>query len=185
MSLGMPLANETTLVYRAQAGDQEAFGELVRRHRLGVIRVVYRMCGDELLAEDAAQIAFLRAWKHLPGFQPTTSFRNWLYRIAVNAAVDNLRREKYALDVAVVDPPAPGSNLEERMVDQERVGLVRKAVQALPPASRAVLVLREYEQLSYKEIAETLDISIGTVMSRLNYARNRLAEHLQGCLEAQ
>jgi RNA polymerase sigma-70 factor, ECF subfamily len=86
-------ATEAALIADAQKGDRNAYGELVRHHHLGVVNVVYRLCGDVELAQDAAQDAFIQAWLHLPSFRPGTSLRNWLYRIAVNAALDVLRRD--------------------------------------------------------------------------------------------
>lgn len=171
------------LIAQAQQGDRRAFGELVRSHREGVVNVVYRMCGDSNLAEDAAQEAFIRAWKHLPNYRPRSPFRNWLYRIATNAARDVLRRERETVDVD--DLPLVSSSVgpEETVERTERGERVQQAVLALPTASRTVLVLREYEGLSYREIADTLSIPIGTVMSRLNYARKLLRESLAPYLE--
>lgn len=174
---------ELELITQAQQGDRQAFGDLVRRHRAGVVNVVYRMSGDANLAEDAAQEAFIRAWEHLPGYRPRSPFRNWLYRIASNAALDVLRREKETVSIDDLPLAAPGALPEAALEGKQRAELVQKAVLALPPASRAVLVLREYEGLSYKEIAETLDIPLGTVMSRLNYARKRMLETLTPHLE--
>ena len=174
---------ELELITQAQRGDRRAFGELVRRHREGVVNVVYRMCGETNLAEDAAQEAFIRAWQHLPGYQPRSPFRNWVYRIATNVALDALRRERETVDVDTLSLAASDEGPETTLEGKERGERVRQAVLALPPASRAVLVLREYEGLSYREIADTLDIPIGTVMSRLNYARNRLRESLAPYLE--
>ena len=176
--------SELDLIAQAQQGDRGAFGELVRCHREGVINVVYRMCGDANLAEDAAQEAFIRAWQHLPRYRPRSPFRNWLYRIATNVALDALRRERETVDVDSISLAAHNDGPETVMEGQERGERVREAVLALPPASRAVLVLREYEGLSYREIADTLGIPSGTVMSRLNYARNRLRESLAAELEA-
>jgi RNA polymerase sigma-70 factor (ECF subfamily) len=175
---------ELDLIAQAQQGDRGAFGELVRSHREGVINVVYRMCGDANLAEDAAQEAFIRAWQHLPRYRPRSPFRNWLYRIATNVALDALRRERETVDADSILLIAHNDGPEAAMEAQERGEQVRQAVLALPPASRSVLVLREYEGLSYREIAETLGIPSGTVMSRLNYARNRLRESLSAELEA-
>jgi RNA polymerase sigma-70 factor (ECF subfamily) len=182
----LPGEIEHNLVTRAQQGDREAFSELVRCHREGVINVVYRMCGDAGLAEDAAQEAFIRVWQHLASYQPRSAFRNWVYRIAANVALDALRalrRERETVDVDMVPVAAPGPGPEAMLIEKERAERVRQAVLALPPASRAVLVLREYEGLSYQEIAYTLDIPMGTVMSRLNYARNRMRESLAAYLE--
>jgi len=172
------------LITLAQQGDRQAFGELVMRYRERVIGVVYRMCGDSQLAEDAAQEAFIRAWQQLPRYQPRAPFQSWLYRIALNRATDVLRADRETADVD--DLPLVAQELEPEAA-AERNALheqVQQAVLALPEASRSVLILREYEGLSYKEIAETLDIPLGTVMSRLNYARGRLREWLCPLLEA-
>jgi RNA polymerase sigma-70 factor (ECF subfamily) len=172
---------ELSLIQQAQDGDRSAFGELVRRHYTGVVNVVYRLCGDTGLAEDMAQEAFLRAWLNLPSFHPDSSLRNWLYRIAVNAALDVLRRkteepiEDEKMQMATDQIPGP----EAAMIAKEQAAFLQQAMKSLPEAARSVLVLREYGELSYQEIAAVLDIPIGTVMSRLNYARNRLRELLK------
>lgn len=177
--------DEQTLVAQAQHGNRAAFSELVRYHREGVINVVYRMCGDVHLAEDAAQEAFIRAWQHLPSYQHRSPFRNWLYRIATNLALDMLRRERDMVDVDEVQLRTRTKGPEDSVDQSERAEMVRTAVLALPSASRAVLVLREYEGLSYKEIANTLGIPIGTVMSRLNYARGCLAKSLASLVDVK
>ena len=173
--------SETDLVNSAQSGDRNAFSELVRNHAQGVMNVIYRMCGDVHIAEDAAQETFIQAWLHLSTYRPQTSLRNWLYRIAINAATDILRKEKRILPNSMEDlqltDGQPGPEL--LVSQQERIVLVQKAVLSLPEASRVVLVLREYEGLSYQEISSTLDIPIGTVMSRLNYARKLLKDKLE------
>jgi RNA polymerase sigma-70 factor, ECF subfamily len=172
---------ETGLIEQAQIGDRNAFGDLVRRHYPGVVQVVYRLCGDTGLAEDMAQEAFLRAWINLPSFRPQSSFRNWLYRIAVNATLDVLRRktedtlEDEEAHMSADQVPSP----EMALIEKERVSQLQKAVHSLPEAARSVLVLREYGGLSYQEIANVLDVPIGTVMSRLNYARNCLRDLLK------
>jgi RNA polymerase sigma-70 factor (ECF subfamily) len=102
---------ELGLIEQAQRGDRRAFGELVRRHREGTINVVYRMCGDAAVAEEAAQEAFIRAWTNLPKYKPRSPFRNWLYRIATNAATDALRRQKETVNlesVHLVSHRSPG-----------------------------------------------------------------------------
>ena len=173
--------SETELVASAQNGDRNAFSELVRVHAQGVLNVIYRLCGDAQLAEDAAQETFLRAWQNLAAYRPGTPLRNWLYRIAINAGTDMLRKEKRILPDDIEDlhltDGQPG--LETLVSQKERTRWVQNAILSLPEASRAVLVLREYEGLSYQEISSTLDIPVGTVMSRLNYARNTLKAKLQ------
>lgn len=177
-SSGSAVENELDLISKAKRGDRAAFGELVRRHREGVVNIVYRMCGDAHLAEDAAQEAFIRAWQKLPSYRPRSPFRNWVYRIATNVALDTLRRERKTVDIDEIPLSTSGSGPEAVVEMNERAQMVQQAVLSLPPASRTVLVLREYEGLSYREIADSLDIPIGTVMSRLNYARKHLAEDL-------
>ncbi len=175
-------ASETELIVRAQGGDRNAFNDLIRIHARGVLNVIFRMCGNMQVAEDAAQETFIRAWSRLASFRVDASLRNWLYRIALNTATDMLRKEKRILPGDVDDfylaDPQPGP--EGIYLQEERTALVQNAISSLPDASRAVLVLKEYEGLSYHEIADALDIPIGTVMSRLNYARRLLKEKLEG-----
>jgi len=170
---------ETQLVARCRQGSREAFGELVRRYQGLAVGIAYRMSGEVMLAEDVAQEAFLRAWQRLSGFEHRGegSFRGWLCRIVTNLTLDRLRqvRPTVPLDkVALTRGEAP----DELHVRREKARLVREAVLRLPEGCRAALILREYEQLSYREIAEALDIPVGTVMSRLNYARNKLRQEL-------
>jgi len=176
--------SEKELVVSAQNGDRNAFSELVRIHAQGVRNVIYRMCGNVQLAEDAAQETFIRAWQNLSSYRPGTPLRNWLYRIAVNAGTDMLRKEKRILpeDIGDLHLTDGRPNPESLVSQQERAALVQKAILSLPDTSRAVLVLREYEELSYQEISSTLDIPVGTVMSRLNYARNLLKDKLKSQL---
>jgi len=173
--------NETELVISAQNGDRNAFSELVRVHAQGILNVTYRMCGDMLIAEDATQETFIRAWQNLSSYRPQTSLRNWLYRIAFNAAMDMLRKEKRILpgDIEEMELTDSRPNPESLASQKEKTVLVQDAILSLPDASRAVLVLREYEGLSYQEISSTLDIPVGTVMSRLNYARKLLKSKLE------
>lgn len=179
-----PAVNETELLMRAQRGERQAFNELVLLHVRGVRDVIYRMCGDAQIAEDAAQETFLQAWLHITSFRPQTSLRSWLYRIAINAAIDMLRREKRILpgDMEAMQLKDSRPGPEVLVSRDERIAAVQKAIASLPDASRAVLVLREYEGLSYHEIAEALDIPMGTVMSRLNYGRKVLKEKLEQAL---
>lgn len=179
--------NEMELIHRAKLGERNAFSELVCIHAEGVRNVIYRMCGDVQIAEDAAQETFIQAWLHLGSYRPHMPLRNWLYRIAINAATDMLRKEKrilpHALEDLQLSDPQPGP--EAVFSQGERTASIQKAVSALPDASRAVLVLREYEGLSYHEIADTLNIPVGTVMSRLNYARKVLRGQLEQKLSPQ
>lgn len=174
---------EQSLIERAKKGDRHAYGELIVKHRQAVVNVVYRLCGDSQLAEDMAQEAFIRAWQKLPDFKPYAPFRYWVYRIATNATLDVLRREKDMLDLDEVRVATKSAGLEESASQAESTRQVHQAIRSLPPASRSVLVLREFEGLTYQEIADTLEIPLGTVMSRLSYAREKLRQSLAHLLE--
>jgi len=174
---------ETILLEHSRKGDARAYNQLVGMHWQPIVNLGYRMCGDIDQAEDIAQETFIRAWQKIHTYRPQSSFRSWLYRIATNLAVDKFRREsgKYESldgDSALSTDKKP----EVLFLDMELGEQVQRAVLALPPASRIVLVLREYEELSYHEISETLDIPVGTVMSRLNYARANLRHSLKDLL---
>jgi RNA polymerase sigma-70 factor (ECF subfamily) len=176
--------SEARLITRAQQGDREAFGELVMNHHTAVYTTVYRMTGDARLAEDATQQAFIKAWLHLASYQPRASLRAWLSRIAINSGLDVLRREKRiipdneAIGESMDTQPGP----ESALIEKEQAQIVQKALLALNETNRSVLVLREYGDLSYQEIATTLNIPLGTVMSRLNAARMQLRSILQSQL---
>ena len=169
--------DEAELIRDSIAGDNPSFAELVRRHRSFVLALAYRLCGDRAQAEDIAQDVFVRVWQALPGFRFQAAFRTWLYRIATNVAIEQLRHVKPTADIEDI-PLAAQDTPEDTALRTEQCRAVRDAVLQLPLQSRLVLILREYEGLCYKEIASTLDIPIGTVMSRLNYARQRLHQDL-------
>ena len=169
---------ERALMVRSVAGDKAAFGQLALRYQRFAISIAYRMAGQSGVAEDLAQEAFIKAWKNLPRFRGECSFRSWLGRIVTNTTIDYLRRNAPAAELAE-DEPSRAASLPALAIQAELREQVRRAVLSLPAQSRAALVLREYEGLSYKEIAQALDVPIGTVMSRLNYARGRLRELIE------
>jgi RNA polymerase sigma-70 factor (ECF subfamily) len=177
------ITEENELIDRAKRGDCDAFEQLILEYRSRVTDLVYRIYGDENLAEDAAQAAFIQVWRHLPKYEARAPFNCWLYKIALNAALDILRREKPQVDIEAVLELSINDALEQRVVDQQRSLDIQQAVAELPDASRSVLILKEYQGLRYQEIAEVLDIPLGTVMSRLSYARKSLAGKLSMYLE--
>jgi RNA polymerase sigma-70 factor (ECF subfamily) len=181
---GAVAPSDNDLVARSLRGDTDAFGTLVLRYREMVIGVAYRLCGDAALAEDVAQETFIRVWDKLSTFRPEGNFRAWLARIATNLTIDALRRRKPVVDIADLAIAASGQEPETVVLKGERAAAVREALMQLPLHSRMVLVLREYEALSYQEIADALDIPLGTVKSRLNDARRRLKAELAGYIEA-
>jgi RNA polymerase sigma-70 factor (ECF subfamily) len=170
--------NEPDWIARAQAGDKAAYGQLVQRYRRLVVSVAYHQGLDMPEAEDAAQETFVKAWLALPRYRESIgSLRAWLCRIAINTARDAHRRERTVeeLDEQMMDSANDPS--EQAEIEAEATA-VRRALDQLPDASRAALVLREYEGLTYAEIAAALGIPVGTVMSRLSFARSRLRELL-------
>ena len=172
--------------------DQEAFAELVRRWHPPIRSLCIRMTGDEHQGEDLAQEAFVRVFAGRARFQQSRRFSTWLWRIAMNACHDEQRRVRRRAETPLEDDgveewegpaltalePAP----DEHAASQDRADLVRRALQALPETHRAVVVLREYEGLKLREIAEVLDIPEGTVKSRLADALARLAARLRPLL---
>ena len=183
---GVEATPDETLVVLAREGDRPAREELFRRHFDVAYRVAYRLLGREHDARDAVQEAFLKAVVHLEGFDRRSGFRTWLLRIVTNAALDlgRRRRRRPALrlaevkgdeaEVVVHDDPA----LRLRRDDLRRI--LTAALDRLSPAIRTTFVLFAEAGLSYKEIAECQDLPIGTVMSRLHYARQKLQSYLEG-----
>jgi len=170
--------NEHEWIARAQAGDQAAYGQLVERYQRLVVSVAYHQGLELADAEDVAQETFVKAWLALPRYQESVgSWRAWLCRIAINTARDALRRGRSVEELDERLPDDASGPAEQADIEAQRAA-VRRALAQLPAASRTVLVLRQYEGLSYAEIAAALGIPIGTVMSRLNYARGHLRELL-------
>jgi RNA polymerase sigma-70 factor (ECF subfamily) len=166
-------------VRRAQAGDRNAFSELVRRHQSSVYRYLFRMLGSRDDALELTQDAFVRAWQALPQWQPEAQFRTWLLRIASNAALDALRRRQRVEFVALeesFDAPAPGPGPERQAQARQEMQQLEESLRKLTPEHRDILLLREVEELSYEEIGRVLSVSEGTVKSRLARARAALIE---------
>jgi len=171
---------EAELIDRSKRGDQAAYGELVRRYTRLVITVAARSGATGDLCQDLAQETFLAAWQNLRGFTPQgdRSFRAWLCRICHNLTVDALRRSRPSAELDEELSGGNAGNPATRYLRDEAAAEVRGLVNGLPEASRIVLALREFEGLSYGEISHALNIPVGTVMSRLNYARNALRKAL-------
>jgi len=175
---------DADLIRDAQADDHAAFDTLVRRYAERAFRAAYRVVRDQQAAEEVLQEALIKAYRALPRFEARSSFYTWLYRITVNLALDRRRRSKreqtVEWDDAIaheVDPRAlvAASNDPEVETRRHEVrNLVSEGIQTLPDGQREVLLLREVEGLSYEEIAESMGISKGTVMSRLHYARKKM-----------
>ena len=173
------------LARRAAGGDEDAFAQLVGLHEKKVYGLALRMCGNPEDAADAAQEAFLAAWKGLPRFRGEAGFSTWLYRLTSNAAIDHLRRVKrqrgeVSLDGggpgldAVDDAPSPQAQAEETELREA----VAEGLSMLSEDHRQALLLRELRGLSYEEIASELRVDLGTVKSRISRARGSLRKIL-------
>ena len=176
---------ERDLILRCQRGDEAAFESLVRLHEKRVYALCRRMCRSEDDALEAAQDTFLAVWRGVGSFRADAAFSTWLYRLATNACLDLLRREKknggnVSLDDEgfSVEPIDRAPSPEEAVERGETQRMVREALLALPDDYRQILLLRETEQLSYAEIAEITGLELGTVKSRISRARLALRNYL-------
>jgi RNA polymerase sigma-70 factor, ECF subfamily len=173
--------DEAFLVARARQGDLSAFEEVVRRHQGRVYGVALRIVRSHDVADDVAQETFVRAWRALDRFELGRPFGPWVRRIAANLAVNHVRspraREE-GLPDGHAELPAANPGPLDSLLDDEARQVLDRAIAELPDAQRAVFVLRAAEEMSYEEIARTLSISPGTVMSRLFRARQRLVQAL-------
>ncbi len=177
------------LLERAASGDRDAFGELFRKYADRVYRVARRMCSNDDDAWDVTQDAFLRAMEAMDRFDTRFRFFTWMYRITTNLAI-NLARKKKRRSESVFDESVGRGDrerLRDDVAESEEAGrlarAVDRAVEKLTPSLRAVFVLRVDRRMSYTEIAESLDIPLGTVMSRLNRARAAVRKELGALLE--
>jgi RNA polymerase sigma-70 factor, ECF subfamily len=180
------------LVRRCQAGDSRAFDALVTKYRGKVYAMSYHLVQNETEAWDLSQEAFIKAWRALPNFKGDSAFYTWLFRIAHNVAYDWLRKKKIRAEGNEFDDsradhgiaagaetvprgaPAPDTAMKQAELGQR----IREAISQLSPDHQQAILLREVEGCSYEEIATAMNCSVGTVMSRLFYARKKLQEML-------
>jgi RNA polymerase sigma-70 factor (ECF subfamily) len=192
-----PDVSELDLVKRCQEGDSEAFDQLVTRYRTRVFGMIYNMVHNEQDAWDLAQDSFVKAWKSISRFRGQSSFYTWIYRIVMNVTIDWIRKKQVkgtgaefddSIQLKEIDPasktmPRADALPYERMQQGEIRAQIDKAIAQLSPEHRAVILMKEIEDMQYHEIAETLGCSIGTVMSRLFYARKKLQSLLKDVYE--
>ncbi len=176
--------DERELIQRCIAGDASAFEPLVEKYRQRVWRLAYQVLHDREEAWDVAQEAFVRAFHSLPTFRGQSAFYTWLFRITINVATDRHRQrgaqarafgpERVTEEEWARTTPDPGGGPDQAAARAEQRERIRRALDALPPKARTIIMLSDVEGLSYREIAEVLNCPIGTVMSRLHNARKRL-----------
>jgi RNA polymerase sigma-70 factor, ECF subfamily len=173
-------AEERRLIDRSARGDQDAFRQLVQRYHRLVISVAFRALGDMGLAEDVAQEVFFKVYRALPSYRHDKPFVHWLHRVAGNAVTDAIRRVKpiISLDGLEQTPPSREADPQDLVARHDLQRAVRHQIAKLPPHYRDAIALQVFNELSYDEIARTLEIPLGTVMSRLNSAKRLLRDRL-------
>ena len=182
-------SQDEILVRLCQNGDKRAFEQLVIRYQDKIFSVIYRFVKDRDTVNDLAQDVFIKAFNSLKGFEGRSSFYTWLYQIAVYTALNHLSlarvRTTRNLEVEEIERGLPDPNagignlLENGYIHGELAQAALSAIEELPEEYKKVFILKEYEEMSYEEIAETLNIPIGTVRSRLNRARTELRRVLK------
>ena len=179
-----PEAPDQELIAAILDGSEAAFAQLVDRYKDRIFRLLSRYCRDAIECEDLAQEVFLRVFRKLHTFQQNSAFYTWVYRIAVNAATDHLSRASHRRLRLVEDERQLDQGDDEEggptapLLARELAEVTRRIVEELPEKYRTILILREYEDLSYTDIAAVLQIQLGTVESRLFRARQRFKEQL-------
>lgn len=188
---------DAELVRRCQEGRHDAYETLVVRYRGRIYALILNMTGNDADAWDLSQDVFLKAWKALPRFEARSQFFTWLYRIAHNVTYDWLRKRRIGpgteFDDALGQTPAAGAVTvpqgstapDDRLRNKEVGARIAGALKELSPEHRAVLLLKEVDGLSYQEIADAVGCTLGTVMSRLFYARKRLQTLLRDLYEPE
>lgn len=188
-------AEDLELVARCQQGDTLAFNELVTRYRAKIFTMIYNMVHNEQDAWDLAQEGFFKAWKSIGKFRGQSSFYTWLYRIAMNLSIDWVRKRQIEggtefddsmamrIEPGAATSPAAIAQPHEKMAQDEIRSRIQEAIARLSPEHRSAILMREIEGMQYEEIAATQQCSLGTVMSRLFYARKKLQTMLKDLYE--
>jgi RNA polymerase sigma-70 factor (ECF subfamily) len=185
-------SEDTELVRKAQSGDMQAFDQLVSKHRGKIYAMTLNMVKNDADAWDLSQEAFIKAWRALPKFEARAKFSTWLFRISHNVVYDWMRKRRIEgdgelddeiFDAGRIDPrahttPHQHDRPDKAMERDELRHQLNDAIGKLSPDHREVILLREVQGLDYKEIAEATGNSMGTIMSRLHYARKKLRSYL-------
>jgi RNA polymerase sigma-70 factor (ECF subfamily) len=182
------------LVLRVQRGDKSAFDLLVIKYQHKIVQLVNRYVKDPSEAQDVAQESFIKAYRALGNFRGDSAFYTWLYRIAINTAKNYLvsrsrRSSDYQVDIQDAEaienaPQLQGMETPERLLlNQEIIDTIKTAIDKLPEEMRVAIMLREFEGMSYEEIAEAMDCPVGTVRSRIFRAREAIDNKLNPLLE--
>jgi RNA polymerase sigma-70 factor (ECF subfamily) len=180
------------LIARCLDGDQTAWEEIVRLHRRKVFNIAYKFVGRHDQAEDLTQEVFLKLYKSLDTFDRRANFQTWLISVSRNLCIDHyrsVRKEREVvnreIDPAELTPPSNERSAQSVLEQRDRVRLLRRALDKLPPALRTAVLLRDIQELSYQEIAQRLALPEGTVKSRINRGRTELARQFRRLREQQ
>jgi RNA polymerase sigma-70 factor, ECF subfamily len=177
--------HDSIVIEQVLLGNQEAFRELVDRYHGTIYRIAFSMSGNQQEAQDAVQEVFYRAYRNLKSYQPQWALTTWLRRITVNYMLDQRKKKKVQTssltmeDDSMLEIHDDHFDPREEFAKEEKQKKVFQALNNLPDKYREVLVLRHIEQLSYEEIAQTLSLPLGTVMTQIHRARSKLAEILK------
>jgi RNA polymerase sigma-70 factor (ECF subfamily) len=183
-------SEDVLLVRRCLKGEEKAHRQLLSKYRRPVYNLAWRMVGDEEDAKDVTQETFIRAFRALSTYDVNRPFTSWLFRIATNLCIDYLRRRRpnvHSLDgmrgadneyrTADIEDPTPRPDVRHEMAEQRR--MLERMVQGLPPRYKVVILLRHGRELSYNEIAEILNVPVGTVKARIHRAHSLLRSNLE------
>jgi RNA polymerase sigma-70 factor (ECF subfamily) len=177
------LLSDERLAETAASGDMESFEQLVNRHRMAVYRLARSITGNHDDADDAAQETFIRVYRALRSYDPERPFKAWLKRIAYNTSLNVLRASRVRLrdtaDIGLAELANPSPGPEHELEASQTATGVESAVNSMPTELRATLLLRAVEGMSYRDIASATGVRIGTVMSRLSRARERIQQALE------
>jgi len=186
-------ATDQEVVLAARQGEEAAYRELLRRYERPIFSLLYRMVRDRELAEDLAQETFVKALNALDSYRPEFKFSSWIFKIANNAAIDQLRRRELdtlsidgspnadtpeAIEATALQISAQQESALDEVAARELGGAIERAIARLRPEYRACIMLRHVEGLAYEEIAQTLDLPLGTVKTYIHRARNELRGYL-------
>jgi RNA polymerase sigma-70 factor, ECF subfamily len=187
--------DDFSLIRAIQTGDHHAFESLIRRYQRQVANLVYVTMGNREDVDDITQEVFIRVYRSLPRFKFDASFFSWIYRITMNLCIDEIRKRKIrkvlSLDFLTEDALEKSRKQKDHMLpsdmvlSEEKSQMIQSALQRLKPEHREILLLREYQDLGYCEIAETLDISLEAVKSRIFRARSELKTLLKDYFKEQ
>ena len=182
--------DENKLIERASSGDPAAFNRLMEMHEKKMYAVALRMCGNREDAQDCLQEAMLRVYRAISGFKGQSSFGTWVYRITMNTCLDELRRKKNKQNTSLDNmldqgwaPSDDSASPEKKVMQNEIRKSIAKGIQELPEDMRSAIIMRDIHGYSYDEIADALNVNVGTIKSRISRGREKLREKLSNFSE--